>query len=141
MKGSCLCGSVKFEISGDLPNFYQCYCSLCQKVTGSMGITATVIPIENFTWIKGRESIKTFKKPSGYRADFCSECGSSVPNQLRGTPRMWIPAGTLDCAVNSRVVLHIYTGSAASWSKQDDQCQFFEQGVKSFEQLENLLNT
>jgi hypothetical protein len=39
MKGECLCGDVEFEIKGDLPNLYQCHCSLCRKVTGSSAAT------------------------------------------------------------------------------------------------------
>jgi hypothetical protein len=25
MHGECLCGEIKFEIEGELPNFYQCH--------------------------------------------------------------------------------------------------------------------
>ncbi|HCA10651.1 MAG TPA: aldehyde-activating protein, partial [Marinobacter adhaerens] len=28
--GSCLCGTVTFEIEGDFENFYLCHCQHCQ---------------------------------------------------------------------------------------------------------------
>ena len=33
--GSCLCGTVRFEIKGDFDSFYLCHCQYCQKDTGS----------------------------------------------------------------------------------------------------------
>ena len=35
VKGSCLCNSVQFTISDPVQRFYTCYCSRCQKETGS----------------------------------------------------------------------------------------------------------
>ena len=35
MKGACLCGKVRFEILGEVPNLYQCHCSECRKATGT----------------------------------------------------------------------------------------------------------
>ncbi|PRY63410.1 hypothetical protein B0H98_1085 [Vreelandella songnenensis] len=43
MTGECLCGEVKFEIDGKLPNLYQCHCSLCRKTTGSTANAATFV--------------------------------------------------------------------------------------------------
>lgn len=31
MKGSCLCGSIGFEIDADALSAYQCHCTLCKK--------------------------------------------------------------------------------------------------------------
>ena len=30
MQGKCLCGGVRFTLSGEIPNLYQCHCSLCR---------------------------------------------------------------------------------------------------------------
>ena len=83
MKGECLCGSVSFEIEGDLPNLYQCHCSLCRKATGSSANAATLVNEEHFRWLSGQSEIRSFQKPTGYRSDFCSVCGSPVPFNLR----------------------------------------------------------
>jgi len=29
MRGKCLCGAIRFELNGVIPNLYQCHCSLC----------------------------------------------------------------------------------------------------------------
>ena len=35
LKGSCLCGAVRYEVSGDLQRFYHCHCKRCRKSTGT----------------------------------------------------------------------------------------------------------
>ncbi len=34
-RGTCLCGSVTFELCGEFQSFYLCHCHRCQKDTGS----------------------------------------------------------------------------------------------------------
>ena len=108
MKGECLCGNVKFEISEKVRNFYQCHCSLCRKATGASANTATFVQGEAFRWISGESDIKSYKKPSGYRSDFCSVCGSLVPNSLRDSGMVWVPAGLLNEPIASKVSVHLH---------------------------------
>ena len=34
LRGSCLCGRVRFEVTAPFPKLYQCHCSLCRKQGG-----------------------------------------------------------------------------------------------------------
>ena len=34
-KGSCLCGSIRYEIDGELSDFGYCHCKSCRKASGS----------------------------------------------------------------------------------------------------------
>ncbi|TKB05588.1 GFA family protein [Desulforhopalus sp. IMCC35007] len=112
--GSCLCGSIEFSITDMSNNIYQCHCSLCRKQGGSASNTGTVVPLRNFQWTKGKENIKSWVKDSGFRSDFCSLCGSPVPNPLREFDYYWIPVGTLDDGPFN-IVASIYTESKATW--------------------------
>ncbi len=35
LSGSCLCGGVKYEVSGGIQTVTNCHCSLCRKMSGS----------------------------------------------------------------------------------------------------------
>lgn len=122
MKGQCLCAKVQFEIKGDLPNLYQCHCSLCRKATGSAANAATFVHQQSFRWLSGQDRITSFQKLTGYRSDFCSVCGSPVPNQLRDTELVWIPAGLLEEAFDAAVNVHLHLDSAASWERDSGNC-------------------
>lgn len=115
MHGSCLCGAVTFEISGALPKLFQCHCSLCRKQGGSISNTATLIQTENFRWLSGESLISSYLKPTGFRSDFCSVCGSTLPNPLRSTPYFWVPSGAFDSNASLEVALHFHLASKAPW--------------------------
>ena len=115
MRGKCLCENIEFELVGDMPKLYQCHCSLCRKQGGSSSNTATVVESKNFRWVSGQENISSFVKTTGFRSDFCSKCGSPVPNPLRNTTYFWVPVGLLEDTENLEIVAHLYVGSKASW--------------------------
>lgn len=117
MKGACLCGKVRFEILGEVPNLYQCHCSECRKATGSSANAATFIPADHFRWLSGEEHITSFKRDSGYRNDFCSTCGSTVPNPLRDSGMYWVPAGLLEETDGYFVATHLHMSSKAQWEE------------------------
>ncbi len=139
MKGECLCGDVAFEIEGNLPNLYQCHCSLCRKATGSAANAATFVPSKRFRWLSGQHNISSFQKSTGYRSDFCSACGSPVPNPLRGKELVWVPAGLLDESFEASVTVHLHLGSAALWEHDAQHCLQLEAGPESLEMLEEAL--
>ena len=114
MKGSCLCGCVEFSVTDINNSIYQCHCSLCRKQGGSASNSGKVIPLSQLEWIKGKELIKSWVKDTGFRSDFCSNCGSLVPNPLRGREYYWLPVGTLEDA-SFNIVANLYTESKATW--------------------------
>lgn len=117
MRGKCLCGDIQFEVQGKVPDLYQCHCSLCRKITGSSANAATLVHENSLTWLSGEEKITSFVDSTGYRSDFCSTCGSPVPNLLGKTDNYWIPAGLLEESDGFNVVVHIYTQSKARWEE------------------------
>ncbi|MCJ8311616.1 MAG: GFA family protein [Saccharospirillaceae bacterium] len=119
MIGKCLCGVVQFEIVGELPNLYQCHCSLCRKVSGSSSNSAMLIESKNYKWICGNQHISSFARSSGFRSDFCSKCGSPVPNKMKIGNGYWVPVGLfediLEETLEVEVAAHLYVGSKACW--------------------------
>lgn len=139
MRGECLCGEVAFEIEGELPNLYQCHCSLCRKATGSIANAATFVEGKRFRWLSGQPNVSSFQKPTGYRSDFCSACGSLVPNQLRDTDLIWVPAGLLDGDMASQVSVHLHLSSSAPWAQESDCCIRLAGGPDSLKSLHEAL--
>lgn len=134
MIGSCLCGSVKFEVKLDRLKIYQCHCSLCRKQTGTASSCGTVISTEKFEWLSGEGNVSKWVKDTGFTSHFCITCGSSVPNKFRGSPFYWVPAGLMD-SQNIEVAANIFVCEAAKWSQVST-------GVNPYEtkpEIENLI--
>ena len=118
MKGSCFCGEIKFEITAEVKELYQCHCSECRKTTGTAANAGFIIHKDNFNWLKDESSIKTFLKDTGYRVNFCTNCGSVVPNPMTMLPQAyWVPAGAIDNNFSATIRHHIYVDSKADWDK------------------------
>ena len=115
MYGKCLCGLVSFDIIDVVPKLYQCHCSLCRKQSGTSSSVAAIVANKHFQWLSGHEHVKSWVKDTGFRSDFCSRCGSPVPNPLRTVPYYWVPAGLLEGDVPLEVAVHLYMGSRALW--------------------------
>jgi len=75
-KGSCECGAVAFELSGELRPPIACHCTQCRKTSGHYW-AATQVDTENLKITKD-DGLKWFRSSDWARRGFCMECGSSV---------------------------------------------------------------
>jgi hypothetical protein len=117
MRGSCLCGEVRFEVAAPFPALYQCHCSLCRKQGGSVSNTGMIVTAEKFRWLAGEDSIGRWQRPTGFRSHFCRNCGSTVPNPLRDTSYVWVPSGLLDDDAPLVIGAQLFLESRQSWDQ------------------------
>ena len=115
MHGKCLCGDISFELSGAIPNLYQCHCSLCRKVTGSSANAAFRVDRAQLEWTGGAHLIREYVSASGFKSHFCSCCGSPLPNLTANDTAWWVPVGLLEDADELQVVAHLFVDSRAGW--------------------------
>jgi len=139
MEGRCLCGSVAFCIKEPLPDFYQCHCSLCRRLSGSASDTATFVKFPKFSWLRGEHMVNSYVTESGYRSDFCQCCGSTVPHLMQNGKQVWVPAGLLDASASSEVVAHLFVGSKAGWDEIGDNGRQYEE-MPDMNELNTLLH-
>jgi len=127
LSGSCLCGEVRFEVSGPLPMLYQCHCSLCRKQGGSVSNTGLIVAAEKFRWLGGESGVATWRRPTGFRSHFCRRCGAPVPNPLRDTGHVWVPAGLIDGDTGLKVGAQLWLSSRMDVDRpRSDGLQFDE---------------
>lgn len=125
LRGSCLCGRVRFEVAGPFPKLYQCHCSLCRKQGGSVSNTGLIVAADKFRCVAGEDGVGKWQRSTGFRSHFCQRCGSTVPNPLRDTGYIWIPAGALDDAGALEIGAQLFTGSKFAWDQpRSDGLQF-----------------
>jgi len=124
--GSCLCGTVSFEVKGDFDSFYLCHCQHCQKDTGSAHAANLFSHSAKLTWQSGVDAVTSFTLPgTRHNKSFCKLCGSSLPNtQVEGL--LVVPAGCLDTKVTMLPKAHIFTSSKAAWDKGLGEVRAFE---------------
>jgi hypothetical protein len=116
--GSCTCGSVKYEISGEFKFFYHCHCTRCRKATGTGHASNIILNPVSAEWTAGEELLGEFKVPDAerFRTVFCKNCGSPLPRVAMERNLAVIPAGSLDSSPEIKADARIFTDSKAAWS-------------------------
>jgi hypothetical protein len=115
--GSCLCGSVRYAISGNLGIFQYCHCSRCRKFTGSAHAANLIVAPDQFSWLVGEEWVGRYEPPDTkhFATSFCKKCGSSLPWLGKSRKAVVVPAGSLDADPGIRPFQNIFWGSRAQW--------------------------
>ncbi len=81
--GGCHCGAVRFQVSVDNLDLYDCNCSICRK----KGFLHLIVPPEQFTLLQGADSLSIYQFNTGIaRHTFCRICGIHAFYRPRSHP-------------------------------------------------------
>jgi hypothetical protein len=126
LTGGCLCGSVRFELSGPINVVNMCHCSRCRKRGGSAFATVVHARLSHFKFVKGEDHIQLFEPEGWNKRRFCMGCGSPLPGWDEEDDEVGIPAGLFDEGLATRPGLHIMTDSKAAWYDIADDIEQFQ---------------
>ena len=126
LTGSCLCGAVRYEITGPFLRANHCHCTRCRRHSGSYGLTQGRVLREHFTLSQGAELLANYRLDRHAAKVFCSACGSSVfGGSWPDGKEVSIRFGTLDDDPGIRPQFHTFVGDKAPWDViLDDLPQF-----------------
>jgi hypothetical protein len=115
--GGCLCGRVRYTVTGEPAFSGLCHCRNCQHYTGSAFEGLIAFPAASVS-VQGE--LKTYDDTgdSGQPVHrrFCPNCGSGVVNEVDALPGVTIVlAGTLDDPATFRPTMDVYWSSAQPW--------------------------
>ncbi|WP_315727627.1 GFA family protein [Bradyrhizobium sp. SZCCHNS2015] len=128
IRGSCLCGRVKYRINGALSRALNCHCSMCRKVQGAAFRSRASAKAEQFEWLQGEDVVTFYESSPGTHRGFCSVCGSPILSKFDGVPYVGVPLGPLDDDPGVRPELHVHVDSKAPWFVIADDLPQFPQG-------------
>jgi hypothetical protein len=125
IRGSCLCGSVRFEMDRVVGPFELCHCKRCRKASGSAFMAGLGVRRDEFRFVSGRDLITAYEapiveSPPAYRVCFCNKCGSCVPDPDVDSEWFEIAAGLLDDDPQLQPDKHIFVDHKATWFEITD---------------------
>jgi hypothetical protein len=65
MRGSCLCGAVRYAIDGPFKAMGPCHCGMCRKANGTAFATWGIIDSAQFRWTAGEELVQAYESSPG----------------------------------------------------------------------------
>ena len=117
-KGSCLCGAVTFEVTGDLPGPDGCHCTQCRKWTGHF-LAGTDVPRSALT-VHGADMVTWFQSSEKARRGFCSRCGSSLFWDPLHKDWIGVSMGAFDGPTDTKLRIHIYVADKGDYYDIND---------------------
>jgi hypothetical protein len=123
--GACLCGAVRYEIRGTIPDAGSCHCLMCRRSHGAAFATFGTVDPADFHWTCGEEFVSVYESSPGEGRLFCSICGSKLGASENGVVNS-VTLGTVDGDPEIRPRSHIFVGSKASWYEINDDLPQFE---------------
>ena len=116
IRGSCLCGSVRYEVHGSLGRVSHCHCSMCRKAHGAAFATYGRVGSGDFVLVSGADDIASYQSSPEVTRTFCKRCGSALQFITTKRPGSFsVALGTLDDDPGVQASLHIFVGSKAPW--------------------------
>lgn len=112
--GGCLCGAVRYVVTGGLRDVVNCHCTRCRRFTGHH-MAASAADTASVT-VTDEGGLLTWFPVPGAAYAFCSSCGSSLFWRSSATPeRTSICAGTLDQPTGLRTVAAWWVSEAGDY--------------------------
>jgi hypothetical protein len=130
IRGSCLCGGVKYQINGMLSQARNCHCSMCRKAQGAAFRSRASVNVSDFEWVQGENLVTFYESSPGNQRGFCRVCGSPIVSRFGGTSYYGLALGTLDDDPGVQPQLHVHVANKAPWFTITDDLPQFPVGPK-----------
>lgn len=129
IKGSCYCGSVRYESAGKSLIFAHCHCPDCRKFSGSAFSSVLAVESGGFSVTAGEADLVAFASSPGKLRHFCRHCGCHLFARVEQRPGMVIVrAGTLDEDPGLRPQCHVWVKEMAPWDVVCDGITQYPEG-------------
>ena len=117
-EGGCLCGAVRYGVTGPLRPVLACHCTQCRRQTGHF-MAATAAARKDFALMR-RAGLRWYVSSAKARRGFCGRCGSTLFWDGRGRDYIAIAAGTLDGKTGLKLARHIFTADKGDYYRIAD---------------------
>lgn len=111
--GRCLCGAVRFAVSGSLRPVIYCHCEPCRRTSGHH-VAATACRIDTLD-VTEDATLTWYRSSQGAERGFCGRCGSNLFFRPLDREYVSIMAGTLDRTTELVAEAHIFVDSKSDY--------------------------
>lgn len=113
ISGTCMCGKVSWNYSGEITRKLVCHCSDCQRATSSPFTSFVGLKPERLHW-SGK--INHYESSPGTWRGFCPSCGTRLYFKSTQWPdEIHIHAATLDPTLAYKPTAQVVMRSRVDW--------------------------
>lgn len=121
LRGSCLCGAVRFEVTEPFVSVSQCHCTSCKRISGGTGTVSGRARTDTIRVLEGEALVTRYQPDEGSAKTFCSVCGSNLfgggwPESEHASVRL----SAIDDPFDRKPEAHIFVRSVTAWETLPD---------------------
>lgn len=119
-QGSCLCGTIHYQVFAPLKALSHCHCQQCQKGHGAAFASYASVLRSDLQIDRGEEQLSTYHSSPNVTRQFCAHCGSTLFwSNTDGQFADWISVAvaTLDTPYEADKARHVWLESRPGWSR------------------------
>jgi hypothetical protein len=126
--GGCLCGSVRYQVSGPVSNLCFCHCASCRRASGAPMVPWGTFVRENFRLTRG--NLTEYRSSPAVTRGFCPACGTSLTYRNDARARdIDVTLATLDDPTLLAPQVHVWVGDKLPWVSINDGRPQFTAGI------------
>jgi hypothetical protein len=110
--GGCLCGAVRYEVTGALRDVVLCHCSHCRRTHGHVAAYAACRATD--LRLVADAELRWYDDGDRSRG-FCGRCGASLFWRAPDRDSVSVAAGTIDPPTGLRTVAQIFVADAGDY--------------------------
>ena len=117
--GGCLCGNLRYRITGPIDSVVHCHCTMCRRAAGAAVVTWLTVPVDRFAYTGGEPA--TYHSSDHGLRQFCSSCGTPVVFTSPQRPEdVDITLGSLDRPEDHPAKHHVFSANKVPWLHLDE---------------------
>ena len=123
-EGGCLCGAIRYRVTG-VPSWSTiCHCRACRKASGAPSVGWLTFDRGNFSLLQG--VLGRFGSSPGVVRTFCTICGTPLTYATEGRPDdIEVTTVSLDDETKFPPTCEVWVAHKVSWETADparEQC-------------------
>ncbi|HXB19404.1 MAG TPA: GFA family protein [Steroidobacteraceae bacterium] len=112
--GGCLCGAVRYEITGAVSNPCFCHCASCRRATGAPTVPWGTFARDAMRLTRGR--LTEYRSSPQVWRGFCARCGTSLTYRHEArAAEIDVTLATLDDPTRLAPLMHVWVKDRLPW--------------------------
>jgi hypothetical protein len=126
--GGCLCGAVRYQLTGAGTNLCYCHCTSCRRAAGAPAVPWGTFARGAFSVARG--NMAEYRSSPPVLRGFCAQCGTALTYRHERRPaEIDVTLASLDDARALAPTMHVWVSDKLPWISISDGLPQFERGL------------
>lgn len=113
-EGGCLCGAIRYRVTGPARATSLCHCESCRRATGGPSLAWAIFDEDKVAIVEG--TLATYASSPGVERGFCAACGTSLSYRRASRPGLFdVTTASLDDPEAFPPAKEIWTAERLAW--------------------------